>query len=197
MGLIIDDGAGKNGSARVNNKQELTVRATAAPVQHEISEKDGQAYQIIGEFSGLANSTHTVLHLRNKSADKMMFVTYMRLAVVGAASGTAFPNVLNYWQIGSGRTVGTGGSATIAANVNRSSSNTADVTGTNNNPTMTGTFTELDRHYTKEDGEEVVYNKEASLALGKDDTLEIRYVTNHTTGTVYARVSFFMEASED
>ena len=61
---------------------------------------------------------------------------------------------------------------------------------------MAGTFVELDRYYIQSEADAVVYNKEGSIVLGKDDTLEIRIVSDNTSGTAYARVSFYFESAE-
>lgn len=193
MGLQLEDGTGDGFSAKVNKYNELLTSADSKPIQHVISVRDGQSYQVIGDFTSINNSTHTVLHIKNTSSSRNLVITYIRMQTIDLAGGTAPPSATNYWQIGTGRTVSSGGSTVTPVNVNFSSGNTADVTATDNNPTMSGTFTELDRYYIQSEGDTVTYNKEGSIIIGKDDTLEIRIVASSTSGTAYARVSFYEE----
>ena len=196
MGIQIEDGAGSGVQAKVDSNKELLVKSNSASLQHIISERDGEAYQVIGDFASVNNSTHTVLHIKNTSATKFLVVTYIRLQTIDLAGGTAPPNAGLYWQIGKNRTVSSGGTAVTPANVNFASGKTAEATCTDNNPTMAGTFVELDRYYIQSEADAVVYNKEGSIVLGKDDTLEIRIVSDNTSGTAYARVSFYFESAE-
>ena len=197
MGIQIEDGTGTGLTVAVNGKNEMRVRSTNHPLQHAISEDDGQAYQVVGDFASINNSTHTVLHIKNTSTTKNLYITYMRLQTIDLAGGTAPPDSGTYWQIGTGRTVSSGGTAVTPVNVNFSSGNTADATCTDDNPTMAGTFTEIDRWYPEGEADWITYNKEAAVVLGKDDTLEIRITSTATSGEAYARISFFFEAGDD
>ena len=38
----------------------------------------------------------------------------------------------------------------------------------------------------------MTFNKQGSVIVGQNDTLEIRVVSDHTAGTAYARVTFMM-----
>ncbi len=191
MPIQLLDGTGQGNVAKVNDENELEVRAITEPLQSHRSKVFGDSYQVIGDFASLNNSTHTVLHIVNTSTTKSMIVTYMRMQIIGAAGGNF--NANTYFQIGRDRTVSSGGTAVTPVNVNFDSGNTADATCTDNNPTMTGTFLEIDRWYPEGNGKMVTFNKEGSVILGLNDTLEIRCVTDHTSGTAYARVSFIYE----
>jgi hypothetical protein len=82
MGIQIEDGAGSGVQAKVDSNKELLVKSNSASLQHIISERDGEAYQVIGDFASVNNSTHTVLHIKNTSATKFLVVTYIRLQIV-------------------------------------------------------------------------------------------------------------------
>lgn len=193
----ITDGTGTNGSARVNDQNELTVRSTNHPIQHVISERDGEAYQVIGDFATINNNTYTILHIQNTSTTKNMYITYIRLQTVDLAGGTALPSANTYWQIGTGTVFASNGTAVTPTNVNFGSANAAEATCYDNDPTVTGTFTEIDRWYPESEGDKITFNKEAAVVVGANDTLAIRIVSDHTSGTAYTRVSFFFEGSED
>ena len=192
MGLMIDDGVGQGYSAKVTKRNQLATYTESASIQHYISANQGQAYQVIGDFATVNNSTHTVLHVKNSDSDRVMVVTYIRVNLLDFAGGTSVPNVATYFDIGFGRTVSSGGTAVTPVNMNRDSGNTASVTATDNNPTMAGTFTEIDRHYVQAEGQEWAYNKEGTVILGLNDTIEIRVTSDHTSGVAYARMSFIM-----
>jgi hypothetical protein len=193
----IVDGTGVNGSAKVNDKNELQVRATNHPIQHVISERDGQAYQVVGDFASVNNSTHTILHLKNTSTTKNMYITYIRVQTVDLAGGTTLPSANTYWQVGTGTTYSSGGTAVTPVNVNFSSANQASATAYDNNPTLGGSFTETDRYYVQSEADAVTYRKEAVMILGPNDTIDVRLISDHTSGTAYARISFFYENADD
>jgi hypothetical protein len=193
MGFHVDDGTGKGYSVKVDSNNEMLVKSNSASLQHVVSERDGEAYQVVGDFASVNNATHTILHIQNTSATKNLTVTYIRLQTVDLAGGTAPPTANCYWQIGKGTTYSSGGTAVTPSNVNLASGNTASATCYDNNATVAGTFVELDRYYPQSEADSVTYNKEGSIVLGKDDTLEIRLTADNTSGTAYARVSFFYE----
>jgi hypothetical protein len=190
MALQILDGQGRGYNAGVTAEGLLRVQAQTNALQFHHSREHEAAYQVQGDFASVNNSTHTVLHLKNTSATKLVVVTYIRCQFLDYAGGTALPNVATYWGFGLNRTVSSGGTAVTPLNMNASSGNSAAVTATDNNPTMAGTFAEFDRWYPKEEGQMLTYNKEGSLILGQNDTFEIRITSDHTSGVAQARISF-------
>lgn len=177
--------------AAVSNDYQLLTQSEMLSLQHWISRYKSNTYQVIGTAT-VANSKVTVLHIKNTDSTRFLAVSYLRLAALGLTGGTAPPDVANYFDIGTGRTVSSGGATATPVNTNRSSGRVAVVTATQTAPTMTGTDTLLDRHYLKEQGEEFRYNKEGSVILGLNDTLEISFTSDNTAGTAYARVTFMM-----
>lgn len=182
-----------NRVATVNSSGQLMVRSESVALQHNQAHEHEAVYQCIGTATA-ASGTVTVLHLKNTSSTKDMVVTYMRVSTVDLAGGTAVPSAAVYLQTGFNETVASGGTACTPTNTNVSSGKVSEVTGTQGAPTMAGTFVEMDRKYVESDGQETVYNKEGSWILGLNDTMSIRLVSNHTSGTAYARVSFVMQA---
>jgi hypothetical protein len=189
---IIKDGTGSGFFAKVTKKFQLNVKAESESIQHSQSFVEEQAYQVIGN-TNLASGTIACMHIKNVSADKDVVVTYIRHQVVSAANGTAFPNTSCYFQMGFGTVYSTGGTGCIPVNVNKGSGNTADVEVYCGAPTTTGTFTEIDRWYTKADADMNTYNKEGSVILQPNQTLELRYTGDHTSGIINTRVSFIMK----
>jgi len=185
--------------ASVNESHQLLVRAESLSHQHHQSHVNGAAFQASGHSATLSSGTNTVLHIKNNDPLRDMVVTYVRLQLVGSANG-AYDSLTDCFELGTGRTLSSDGTAVTPFNMNRSKSSiVASVTateGAGTNPTMAGTFLATgDRWYPNAAGDREKYNKEGTLILGLNDTLEIRYVGTHTAGQAYARVSFLMEES--
>ena len=189
--MLIEDGQGTGYKAHVTNEHELVVRAVSESIQRHRSEV-GDAYQVIGDFAAVNNSTFPVLHIKNTHTSKVMYITYIRLQPV-SLSGGAFSSD-TFFSIGTGRTVASGGTVVTPVNMNLGSGKTANATCTDNNPTMSGTFTEFDRWYPDANHKMQTFNKEGSISLAQNDTLEITLRSNHTDGTAYARVSFVYDS---
>lgn len=188
MGFIIEDGKGSGKTAEVTSNNQIEVRSENLSLQHYISRNDEQSYQVISTDTGITAATETQLHIINNDATKNVVIAYIRMqAITNTASK---PVVGEYWQMGFGRTVSSGGTAVTPVNVNQKSGNTASVTCTGVNPTMSGTFTEIDRWY-NESNNQITYSKEGSIILGLNDTFEIRLVSGGT-GEANVRVTFMM-----
>ena len=192
MAFRIEDGKGRGYISEVNKDLQLQVESKNDHIQHFTSIKKGQAYQVIGDDTTVTNATQTILHLTNDSSTHYMVVTYIRCSAMDLAGGTAIPNASTRFELGFGRSYSSGGTEVTPVNMNKTSGNVAEATAYDNSPTLSGTFVEADRFYPSSDGEEQTYNKEGSIILGKNDTFEIRLVTDHTSGTAYARVTFIM-----
>jgi len=191
MDIEIRDPRGGTG-AFVTSQNQLEVKAESVAQQHYISKKQGGTFQVAGNSGTLTAGDTTILHIRNDSADKQMVVTYMRAQLTNV-SGGAFDDLGDYLEFGFGRTVTSGGTAVLPVNMNRSSGVVAPVTATEANPTVAGTFISVgDTVHPTASGEAYVYNKEGSVILGLNDTMEMRYVGTHTVGEINVRVTFMM-----
>ena len=80
-------------------------------------------------------------------------------------------------------------------NVYAGSGNVANVTVYDGNGTalVATIVNEIDRWYTKAEGDMNTFNKEGALLIPPNQTMSILYTTDHTSGTIYARMSFVME----
>lgn len=185
----IKDGTGRGFLLGITPQNQAKVVAEVHSLQHHIARHTGQTYQAISIDTGITAKTQTLLHLINTDADKVLVISYMRMqAITDTASK---PVVGEFFEIGFGRTVASGGSTTTPVNMNRASGNVAKVTATGIDPTMAGTFTAFDRVYNESSGREYVFNKEGSIILGLNDTIEIRFVSAGA-GEAKARITFMM-----
>lgn len=187
----ITDGKGRGFQAEVNGDNQLVTAATSQSIQHWTSKVKEQAFQIIGTVT-LASGITTGLLIRNTSNDKLLTVTYVRHQIISPSGGTAIPNVDNYFMMAFDRTRVSGGIAATAVNVNEGSGVAAEVEAWQGAPVLSGTFKEIDRWYTKEDGDMNVFRKEGAVILNPDRTLELSYVGDQTDGLLYTRLSFLM-----
>lgn len=187
--VIENNRDGTKAAVTVNN--QLTVQSENLSLQHYVSFYDENVYQVIGTTTPNGTAA-TILHLENNDSENTLVISYMRLGIVDAANGIAFPSSNSYFTLGFDTTYSSGGTTATPANMNAQSGKTANVVAYGGSPVVTGTFAEFDRRYIKADGDEYSYNKEGSLLLGLGNTLELRLQSDHTAGTAYARVTFSM-----
>lgn len=190
MSSLIKDGQGRGYLAGVTKNNRLRTDAISNQIQHISSLEKQEAYQVWGT-ADLSSGTVVPLHLKNSSDTHVLVCTYIRHQVVDPSGGTDFPNVSNYFAICLNRTYASGGSSVTPTNVYVGSGNVSSVTAYGNNPTLSGTATEIDRWYTKSEGDMYSYNKDGAIIIPPSQTLEFRYVTDHSSGLVWARLSFF------
>lgn len=195
MGLVIGDGKGNGTSAGVTSKNRLQVASVNFAEQRFVSETENTAFQVQGDFASVNNSTFTVLHIENDSTTRLCIVTYMRMQPVGLTGGNF--GTATYFTIGVGQLFSSGGTAVTPVNTFGGSSLTSGVTAYDNNPTLTGTFSEIDRWYPAANQDENTYRKEGSIILPQGQGLSIKITSDHTSGTAAARISFLMEKAEE
>ena len=167
------------------------VRAVAESLQHATAHEQQNAYQVIGE-ANLASGTVVPLHISNGSVASDIIVTYIRHQIIDAANGTAFPNVSNYFRLSFGREYSSGGSLATITNTNSGSVKTSESVVYEDNPTLSGTAIELDRWYTKAEGDMNTFNKEGAVILRPGQSMELAYIGDHTAGIIYTRLSFIV-----
>lgn len=189
--MKIESGTGNGKYAGVSINNRLEVVAVSIPLQHEASKDRNKAFQVWGEAT-LASGTVTPLHITNTSTTDTCTVTYIRLQVIDPAGGTALPSAANYYQIGTGQGFTSGGSTKTPINMAVGSTVTSGISAHDSNPTLSGTINIFDKEYVKAEAEVSRYSKEGALVLLPGETMSIQYVGDHTSGTVYSRVSFFM-----
>lgn len=189
--MKIESGTGNGKYAGVSINNRLEVVAVSIPLQHEASKDRNKAFQVWGEAT-LASGTVTPLHITNSSTTDTATVTYIRVQTIDPAGGTALPSAANYYQIGTGQAHSSGGTAKTPINMAVGSTVTSGVVAHNANPTLSGTLNVFDKEYVKAEAEVSRYGKEGALVLLPGESMTIQFVGDHTSGTVYSRVSFFM-----
>jgi hypothetical protein len=193
MALQIEDGTGKSYGLGVTENHQARVQSESHELQHHISMRDGQVYQIIGGTDDVLSGTNTILHIRNDSSVFKNVVSFIRLQIPPIADATpTLPGAGTYFQIGRNTIRASGGIGVEPVNMNFSSGNIADMTVFKDQVTVSGTFVEFDRWYPSHDM--MTFNKQGSLILGLNDTLEIRLVTDQAALTVaYCRVTIMLK----
>jgi hypothetical protein len=189
---MVRDGKGRGYLAGVDKKNRLQTRSVAESIQHNISVDNEEAYQCIGTAT-LAAATVVGLHIKNTSVTKNMIVTYIRHQIIDQSGGTAIPNASNYFRVALGRTYSATGSTATPVNIFSGSGNQAEVTAYQDDPTLTGTAREIDRWYTKSECDMNAFNKEGSVIIPPNQTIELSYVGDQTGGILYTRISFLLK----
>lgn len=189
--MKIESGTGNGYYASVGSNNRLLTSSVSLSRQHFISKAEQKAFQVRGEATP-ANGTVNVLHIKNDTADQAYTITYIRLSNVDLAAGTALPSAGNYFELGTGLSYSSGGSTVTPVNMYLGSTKIAGGTYYEANPTLTGTFSTFDKHWPDGDGDEQSYSKEGALIIPPGQTMTIRYTGDHTSGTVYSRVSYYV-----
>ena len=187
MGFMVEDGTGKGYRAGVTSENQLLTQAEVHELQHHISIKKGQVYQVIGTHSLSASGTLPILHIKNEDPDRKLFISYMRIQFIG----DGVIDEETYWQCGFGRTYSSSGTGVTPVNMNKTSGNVASVTSYGNDPVLAGTFEEFDRWHP--DKSMMTFNKHGSLILGLSDTFEWRLQTDQSSGFAYCRCTIIMK----
>lgn len=189
--MKIESGTGNGRYAGVDEENRLLTTTVSVPIQHEASKEHQKAFQVFGEAT-LANGVVTPLLITNNSTTETVNITYIRFEVIDPAGGTALPNASNYVEIGTDVTYASGGATKTPINMYLGSSTLSNTTCYQGNPTLTGSLTAFDREYIKGEAEVSRYSKEGSLVIPPAQSLAVQYTGDHTSGKVYARVSFFI-----
>ncbi len=179
-------------TAHVDENNRLHTHSKSEEPQHVVAHESESAYQLIGTAT-LSSGTVPVIHLKNTDAVKDIVVTYIRHQVLGQAGGTAFPNASNYFTICLNRTYSSGGTLITPVNTTAGSGGTALATAYGSGPTLAGTSAEIDRWYTKAEGDMNSFNKGGAVIVPPNQTIEFSYVGDQSSGTIYVRVSFYFE----
>lgn len=189
--MKIESGIGNGKYAAVDISNRLAVAAETFPYQHVISKEDGQAYQVSGT-TNLANGTVVAMHIKNTSVTRNLVATFIRHQIIDAANGTTFPNASCYFTLNVDSEYTSGGSIATPVNVSVGSGNSSETTAYVGNPTIVA-GTEVDRWYTKAEGDMNAYNKFGSLIVQPGKSINLSYTGDHTAGIIYTRLSFVME----
>jgi len=186
MALQIEDGTGKGYRAGVTIENQLMTQAEIHELQHHISRTKGQVYQAIGTHTFSSSGTKILLHIKNNDPARLMVVSYMRIQFPDSTAVVS----TTFFDCGFNTLYSSNGIIITPVNMNASSGNVATVIAYDDNPTVSGAFTEFDRWYPDESMQ--TFNKHGSLILGLGDTIAWRLTTDQTSGFAYCRVTLMM-----
>jgi hypothetical protein len=192
--MKIESGTGNGKYAGVSLGNRLETVSVSVPIQHEASKLRQKSFQVWGETT-LASGTVTPLHITNSSITDTATITFIRWQLIDPAGGTALPSAANYLQIGTGATYSSGGTALSPTNMAIGSSVVSNVTAYSG-PTLSGSVTAFDKEYAKGEAEMRSYSKEGALVILPGESVTVQFVGDHTSGTVYSRISFFMSTKD-
>jgi len=190
--MKIESGTGNGKWAAVTERNRIKVNAKSSSNQHVVAAEEQKTFQVIGTAT-CANGTVTPLTVKNTGTDSELVLSYVRWQIVDPAGGTALPNASNYLSIGYDAEFSSGGSVVTPVNMTAGSAQTPGATCYDTNPTLSGTLTEFDRHYPKAEGDMYSFNKEGAAIVKPGQSVTFQYVGDHTSGTVYVRLSFYVE----
>lgn len=188
----LQSGTGSTNQAGVNSRNQFSVVSEAQSQQHYISLNEEELYSVMGDFATINAATHVLLIVTNDSSADNLYIYGVKVQMLDYAGGTALPNVATYFTTGVGQTYTSGGTAVTPVNLNRNSANTADVTAYDNNPTVGGTFTEIDRWYVDAEAGERECLTNGELIIQPRGTFSVRVTSDHTSGVAMAQVIFGM-----
>ena len=189
--MQIEDGTGKGYGLKIGKEGHLRSVSITNDMPAHISQHEGLSFQCVATHVISGAGTKTVLHIRNDSDTHVLIPTLWLIQLVDPAGGTAVPSINTYTTLTFGETYSSGGTALTPVNLNRMSSNIPAATIYHNNPTLTGTATEFNRHYIV-DEDAYLFDTRDTLVLGRNNTLAIKCVTDHTSGTLLVVLRFSM-----
>ena len=182
--------------ARVAESERLLVQSESRSVPYEISQRYGRTFQVFGT-ANLASGTVTVGHIRNDDPNRNLVFSNLFVTLIGATGGTALPNTTNYFQVGFGLTVASGGTVKTPINTNAGSGVGSISTFTNANPTMSGTMSTIARFYPRIDGDRERLPDPDGIILGLNDTFTVQFVGDKTAGIAYWGLQFVKIGDDD
>ena len=180
--------------AAVDDNHRLQTAAKSSSLQHIVSEESQQAYQVSGSCA-LTIGSSIAIHAKNTSTSKNMIVTFIRAQVIDI---TGFAEAATYVTLNSGQTVASGGITVTPPNMYIGHSNAAEVTATSGASAITqgGTKVEFDRWYPEKDADKEKWNKDGALIVPPQQSIDVMITSGTAAGTLYARMSFIMEAPD-
>lgn len=206
MGIQLEDGKGTGILQAVNEEGLARTLTVAGSLSGHASNDDGDAFTVFGT-ANITSGIVVALHIVNNDPTLLFLVDRVTVQGVGLSGvggfgqGTPIPSQAAFFSLGYNRTVSTGGSGLTPICINRTSVSIANITATGFNPTMnaTPTFVESQRWYIQASGVafDLVIPREDDIILGRTNTVEIRYTSDNTSGTVLVSTKFIMRNAGD
>jgi len=177
--------------AGVTNAGQLRAVSETHSLPFHISYTQAGVYQFVADAT-VINGTATVWHIKNTDTTKLLVIAEINAQVVDAAGGTAIPSANTYFEIGFNRTYSSGGTALTLVNQNRTVGKVASIDLYDNAPTLAGTFLQTQKWFPSAEAERYTFEERDSLILGLNDTLEMRIVSDHTSGTALSHCTLML-----
>jgi hypothetical protein len=191
--MKIESGTGNGRWAAVDKTNRVLTRAIAEPIQHSAARDGDDAYQVIGTHAWTTTGgTFVPLYLQNNSTERSLVITRIRTQIVFTGTPT-LPVTTSYINTLVNSEYSTGGSVVTPINLSVGSGNQAETISYTGNPTLVAGSDTIDTFYPASNGELVTYDKGGALLLRPGRGMAFSLTTAVTAGTVYVRVSFFME----
>ena len=181
---------------KVDSNNQAHVLSVELSEQRFHSEVEGNAYQVWGISDDASGAEQPVLFLKNTdTTGKILVITYIRCIALNLATTGSF-GPTTYFTVGFDQAFASDGTAVVPINLNRSSGRTATVEAYSGASTLvlapTANIAVCDRHYPEASMKEHVWTKKGSMVLTQGKSITLSLVTDFTTGTCYARISFMM-----
>ena len=198
MGIQIEDGTGTGVLAEVNLENLLRTLTVAGSLSSHESQDDGTAFTVFGT-STVTSGIVVALHIINNDPSLLFVVDRLTVQGVSISGGLTLPSQASFFSLGYNRTVTSGGTTLTPTTLNRTSVTVANITSTAGNPTMSGTFAEGQRWYIQANGVafDMTVSRDNDIILGRTNTLEVRYTSDNTSGTVLAVMKFIMAKTDE
>lgn len=198
MGIQIEDGKGSGLLAEVSSENLLRTLSVAGSVAGHISNDDGGVFSTFGTAT-VASGTIVALFIQNNASSELFVLDRLLVEGIDIGGGTAIPNQGAFFSLGFNRTFSSGGTSLTPVVLNRTSVTIANVSVVGSNPNLAGTFLESHRWYIQANGIafEMIRPEIDDIILGRSNTLEIRYTSNNTSGTILALAKFIMASHDE
>lgn len=192
MADAILDGTGKGFRAAVDSSNRLKVNATSTNFKHLVAHTDSNSFQVIG-ISTPVSGTSNIIHVKNIDADgNDLMPICIRMQLLNPSGGSSLPNGSNYFSITLEEIYASGGSTAIPINTTSGSTKLSSTIVYINSPTLSGSVREIERWYPNSDGDFHRWGTDDVLIVPPGNTMNIRYIGDHTSGVLYSSVSFIM-----
>lgn len=200
MGIQIEDGTGTGILAAVSDENLVRTLSETGVTAGHVSNVAGNTYSVIGTAT-VVSGIVVALHIVNNDPTLIFALDRCLVQGVSISGGTIIPNQGAFFSLGYNRTVSSGGTSSLPTTLNRTAVTIANVTATAGNPNMNAipTFVESHRWYIQANGVafELIRPEVDDIILGRTNTMEVRYTSDNTSGTVIATAKFIMVSPDD
>lgn len=187
------DGTGRGYRAAVDPANRLKVDAISSTFQHFVAHTESNAYQMIGTATPVVGTVN-IIHIKNVDSNNLELLPMrIRTQLIDLSGGSSLPNVNNYFSFTLEEMHSSGGSTATPINTTAGSTKLSSTIVHINDPTLIGTAKELERCYPSVNGEIDTWETDGVLIVPPGNSMNVRYVGDHTSGLLYTSVLFVMD----